>query len=110
MNKLADEDLPLIDQFIGVVLDRYKAGLCTVVEGAGDIAHLIAAIDRPEEDDHRAYMLSVIASIVLDRYRAGLCTVAEGTGDIAHLIAAIDRPEEDDHRAYMLSVIASKDS
>ena len=62
MNKLADEDFALVNEFIGVVLDRYKAGLCTVAEGTGDIAHLVAAIDRPDDHDHRAYMLSVIAS------------------------------------------------
>ncbi len=62
MNKLADEDFALVDQFIVAVLGRYKAGLCTIVEGTGDIAHLIAAIDRPDGDDHRAYMLAIIAA------------------------------------------------
>jgi len=62
VNKLADEDFALVDQFIGAVLDRYKAGLCTIAEGTGDIAHLIAAIDRQDADDHRAYMLAVIAA------------------------------------------------
>lgn len=62
MNKLADEDFALVDQFVGFVLDRYKAGLCTVAEGTGDIAHLITAIDRSDRDDHRAYMLAVIAA------------------------------------------------
>ena len=62
MKKLADEDLALINEFVGVVLDRYKAGLCTLAEGTDDIVHLIATVDKVDGGNHRAYMLAIIAS------------------------------------------------
>ena len=62
VNRLADEDFALAEQFIGAVLERYKAGLCALDEGVGDIASLMAAVDRSEVSDHRAYMLAILAT------------------------------------------------
>jgi len=62
VSKLGQEDFSLVDQFIEVVLDRHKNGICSTSEAVGDIAHLIAAIDRADGDDHRSYMLAIIAA------------------------------------------------
>lgn len=60
MNKLTGRDHGLLDKFLGAVLDRYKSGKIERLDAIGKIAHLVAAVDRPDGDDHRAYMHAVI--------------------------------------------------
>jgi hypothetical protein len=61
MPKLTGHDYELLDDFLGAVLDRYKEGQRSRIEAIGDIAHLVAAIDKqPHGDDPRAYMKAVI--------------------------------------------------
>ena len=62
VNKLGQDDFSLVDQFIEVVLDRHRDGICSTSEAVGDIAHLIAIIDQENGHDHRAYMLGIIAA------------------------------------------------
>ncbi|MDG4887302.1 hypothetical protein [Mesorhizobium sp. WSM4887] len=62
MPQLTSRDYALLDKFIGLVLDRYKAGERTKTEAVGDIAHVVAAVDKGVGigDDPRAYMKAVM--------------------------------------------------
>ncbi|TIQ99467.1 hypothetical protein [Mesorhizobium sp.] len=62
MPQLTNQDYALLDKFLGFVLERYKAGERTKAEAIGDIAHLVAAVDKGVGigDDPRAYMKAVV--------------------------------------------------
>ncbi|PAQ11720.1 hypothetical protein CIT26_03385 [Mesorhizobium temperatum] len=62
--RLFSKDHKLLEQFIGVTLDRFKVGAITKDGAIGQIAHVVTAVSLPEEegaDDWRAYMKAVIA-------------------------------------------------
>jgi len=60
MTKLTSEDYKLLDVFLGIVLDRYKDGALPRGEAIGRLAHLVSALDQPDNDDPRAYMSAVV--------------------------------------------------
>lgn len=56
-------DHKLLDKFLGHVLDRYKSGDVDRSRAIGAIAHLVAAVDLPEEagpSDPSDYMNAVL--------------------------------------------------
>jgi len=46
--------------FLGIVLDRYKDGALPRGEAIGRLAHLVPAMDQPDNHDPRAYMSTVV--------------------------------------------------
>ena len=60
MPNLDRDDHALLVKFLGAILDRYRGDEVDREDAIGDIAHLVAAFYRPNGEDHRAYMRSII--------------------------------------------------
>jgi hypothetical protein len=61
MPKLNSAGYKLLERFIGVVLDRHVAGTTDRSRAIGQIAHIVAAIDRDDGDNPQRYMDAVIS-------------------------------------------------
>lgn len=53
--KLTDKDHRDMDDFLGAVLDDFKAGAVTREQVVSGFAHVIAAVDKGNDDEARSW-------------------------------------------------------